>query len=124
MTDVHRRLAGAKFLRGLSVDEFAREAGVIMGDVNYIHPFREGNGRAQLRYLKQLAMQAGNALDLKRIDKASWLAASKASQLADYALMADVIRRAIERSRQRPACDADCKGTAERGSPRAPQRTP
>ena len=36
------------FLRGLSHEDFANAAARIMGDVNYIHPFREGNGRTQL----------------------------------------------------------------------------
>lgn len=55
MADVHRRLVQADFLRGLSRDAFAEAAGPIMGDINYVHPFREGNGRAQLQYLEQLA---------------------------------------------------------------------
>ena len=75
MSDVHRRLVQAKFLKGLEADEFARQAGVIIGDVNYVHPFREGNGRAQAQYLKQLATQAGHDLDLRRIDPALWIEA-------------------------------------------------
>ncbi|MCX5724600.1 MAG: Fic family protein, partial [Nitrospirae bacterium] len=59
MSDVHRRLVAADFLKGLSPQDFAHSAGNIIGDVNYVHPFREGNGRTQLQYLKQLAQQAG-----------------------------------------------------------------
>jgi cell filamentation protein len=66
MSDVHRCLVQSKFLRTLGPDGFAQQAGVIIGDVNYIHPFREGNGRAQAQYLKQLAAQAGHDLDLRR----------------------------------------------------------
>jgi len=95
MADVHRRLSRARFLRDLSPTEFADQAGVIMGDVNYIHPFREGNGRAQAQYLKQLATQPGHRLDLTRLDPAAWIEASKASHATDYALMAEAIRRAI-----------------------------
>jgi len=95
MHDVHRRLMQSKLLKGLSPDEFARQAGVIVGDVNYIHPFREGNGRTQAQYLKQLAAQAGHDLDLRRIDPALWIEASKTSHGADYALMARVIGQAI-----------------------------
>jgi cell filamentation protein len=53
--DVHRRLVRSRFLRGLPAAGFAGQAAVIVGDINYIHPFREGNGRTQLQYLKQLA---------------------------------------------------------------------
>jgi len=93
--DVHRRLVQSKFLKGLSADDFARQAGVIIGDVNYIHPFREGNGRAQAQYLKQLAAQASHDLDLRRLDPAHWVEASKSSHGADYELMGRVIRQAI-----------------------------
>ena len=55
MADVHRRLVQGSFLRDLSVPEFAQQAAVIVGDVNYVHPFREGNGRTHAQYLKQLA---------------------------------------------------------------------
>lgn len=48
MADVHRRLVEAEFLRGLEPDAFARAAAEIIGDINYVHPFREGNGRTQL----------------------------------------------------------------------------
>jgi len=79
----------------LPAREFAREAGVIIGDINYIHPFREGNGRTQAQYLRQLAEQAGHPLDLRRIDPKAWIEASKASHATDYSLMTDVILRAI-----------------------------
>jgi cell filamentation protein len=99
MADVHRRLTRSGFLKGLPANEFAREAGAIMGDVNYVHPFREGNGRTQAQYLKQLAVQAGHPLDLLRIDGSRWMEASKASHTADYGLMAEVILRAIHHTR-------------------------
>jgi cell filamentation protein len=95
MHDVHRRLVRSKFLKGLYPGEFARQAGVIIGDVNYIHPFREGNGRTQAQYLKQLAFQAGHNFDLRRLDPLLWIEASKSSHGADYELMARAISQAI-----------------------------
>ena len=96
MADVHRRLTRASFLKRLPPREFAREAGVIIGDINYIHPFREGNGRTQLQYLKQLAGEAGHRLDLARIEGASWIEASITSHTADYRAMATVISGALK----------------------------
>jgi cell filamentation protein len=55
MADVHGRLERSRFLKGRTAAAFAAQAAVILGDINYIHPFREGNGRTQLQYLKQLA---------------------------------------------------------------------
>ncbi len=45
MGDVHRRLVRSRFLVGLSRADFAKQVAVILGDVNFVHPFREGNGR-------------------------------------------------------------------------------
>jgi cell filamentation protein len=95
MADVHRRLARLDSLIGLDAGEFARQAGPIMGDVNYVHPFREGNGRTQLLYLEQLADQAGHPLDLTRIDKHAWQAASREAHLGRYEPMAACIATAV-----------------------------
>jgi cell filamentation protein len=96
MADVHRRLERSRFLRGLSAADFAEQAAVIVGDINYIHPFREGNGRTQLQYLKQLAAQAGHHLDLARIAGDRWIEASISSHAADYSMMAKVLADALK----------------------------
>jgi len=83
MADVHRRVVKSDFLRGLERSAFAAEAARIMGDVNYVHPFREGNGRTQLQYLKQLSKRAGHPLDLTKIDPAGWLEGSKEATVPD-----------------------------------------
>jgi len=99
MADVHSRLVKAGFLRGMERSAFAAEAGRIIGDANYVHPFREGNGRTQLQYLKQFAEQAGHSLDLMMIDPAGWLAASRQAHRANYDLMAQVVDEALRASR-------------------------
>ena len=98
MSDIHRRLVKAGFLRGIKRATFAVEAAQIVGDVNYVHPFREGNGRTQLQYLKLLATQAGHPLDLTKIDATGWLQASREAHLACYALTAEVIEDALRLS--------------------------
>jgi cell filamentation protein len=101
MANVHRRLETANFLAGLSRPAFARAAGEIIGDINYVHPFREGNGRTQLLYLAQLAERAGHKLDLTRLDPARWLAASRAAHGGDYTPMSAEIARTIRRNTSR-----------------------
>lgn len=113
MGDVHRRLVKADLLRGLSADEFATEAGRIMGDVNYVHPFREGNGRTQLQYLKLLGERAGHEIDLALLNREEgrWIEASRASHEAEYTPMAKMIREAITPSRElKRGRDEDTRG--------------
>jgi cell filamentation protein len=95
MADVHRRIVTSDYLRGLPVTAFSTQAGVLLGDVNYVHPFRDGNGRTQLQYLRQLADRAGHALDLSLIDSSTWIAASRAAHVGDYAPMAAEIARVV-----------------------------
>jgi cell filamentation protein len=85
------------FLNGLATATFAEQAAVIVGDSTYIHPFREGNGRTQLQYLKQLAEEAGHRLDLAAIAGPRWIEASIASHAADYQPMAAVLAGALKR---------------------------
>jgi cell filamentation protein len=95
MTYVEQQLAAQNYLRDLEADQFASRAGVILGDVNHVHPFREGNGRTQMHYLEQLADQAGHRLDFGRINQDRWLDASRASYSCDYQPMAEEIGRGI-----------------------------
>jgi cell filamentation protein len=97
MADVHRRLVQADFLKGLPPEAFAAKAAEIIGDVNYVHPFREGNGRTQLQYLSQLAEQAGHRIMVARLDRAAWMGASEESHHGRYAAMADSIAAALGR---------------------------
>jgi cell filamentation protein len=98
MADVHRRIVKADYFKGRSRTDFATGAGEVMGDINYVHPFREGNGRTQLLYLKQLSIVAGHPLDPRRIPPQMWIEASKRAHQAEYALVGAAIRAALERS--------------------------
>jgi len=105
MTNVHRRLMSAYFLKRRDLAAFAEGAGQIMGDINYVHPFREGNGRTQLQYLKQLGAQAGYAIRLDQIGREAWMEASMAAHRADYRAMTDEIARVAEPLRARSRDD-------------------
>jgi len=95
MADVHKRLVAAKFLCKLDVADFAAAAGAIMGDVNYVHPFREGNGRTQMIYLKQLTVKAGHTIDLTLIERDAWMSASRQAHLGRYEAMGACIAKAL-----------------------------
>ena len=95
MEDVHRRLADQGFLKEKTPEDFGKGAGVIIGDVNLVHPFREGNGRTQFQYLKQLGQQAGHDIDLTRFERESWIEASIEANKAKYEKMQECIRHSI-----------------------------
>lgn len=57
--EVFGYLRAADHLRGLARGDFVRAAAGLYGDINALHPFREGNGRAQRAFLAHLSRQAG-----------------------------------------------------------------
>jgi cell filamentation protein len=52
-------LAGEQFLRGNDSKGFCLRAAHYLGEINALHPFREGNGRAQREFIRELAAEAG-----------------------------------------------------------------
>jgi cell filamentation protein len=80
---VFGELAAADHLQGLDRAEFVAGAAHLLSEVNMLHPFREGNGRAQRAFLSSLARHAGWHLDWTRADPARNLAASIAAYEGD-----------------------------------------
>lgn len=95
MADVHRRLVDANFLKDTDIWTFAAKAAEIIGDINHAHPFREGNGRTQLQFLKLLGEQAGHDIDLTKFERVPWTQASIEANVGSYGAMNDHIRQAI-----------------------------
>lgn len=56
------KLKAERFLTRLSPRSFAARAAFYLGEINAIHPFREGNGRAQREFIRQLGLNAGHPL--------------------------------------------------------------
>jgi cell filamentation protein len=58
-----------------SRSEFLKEAARFLGELNAIHPFREGNGRAQLAFMGLVGAVAGYPFEFKRLDRDTFLLA-------------------------------------------------
>lgn len=79
LNEVFRILAQRKGLRDLPRSTFAREAADLLGDLNAAHPFREGNGRTQREFLRQLAVAAGHPVKFSVVSQRRMVQASIAS---------------------------------------------
>lgn len=79
----------------------ATQLAKVIGDLNFVHPFREGNGRTQLQFARQLAEKAGHRLDLTRLNGPAWIEASREANDTRYDAMARCFDAALtERERQ------------------------
>lgn len=72
-------LANDKHLNGLDRQQFINKVTHYLGELNAIHPFREGNGRTQRAFVAQLARDAGHPIDWRGLDERKNVEASKAS---------------------------------------------
>ncbi len=79
LDDVLRRLSGENYLIGAEPQRFAQRAGFCLGEINAIHPFRDGNGRAQREFIRELGLQAGFLIDWAKITREQIMAASRAN---------------------------------------------
>lgn len=60
-------LAEERHLQGLSRERFVLRLAYHYEKINYIHPFREGNGRTQRIFWNRVALQAGWQLDWRPV---------------------------------------------------------
>ncbi|MEV5752928.1 Fic family protein [Actinoallomurus sp. NPDC052308] len=67
-----------------------------MGEVNAIHPFREGNGRTQRVFFGQLARDAGFQVNWQELSANRNTEASIASMLGDPKPMLRLLNELVE----------------------------
>ena len=60
-----------RILKKTNRNEIAKKLAEILDTVNYLHPFREGNGRTQREFLRLLALEKEITLNLNPPDKIS-----------------------------------------------------
>ena len=60
-----------KRIRKTNRNQIAEKLAEILDNVNYLHPFREGNGRTQREFIRLLALEKGYQLNLNPADNKS-----------------------------------------------------
>lgn len=84
-------LASENWLCGLPHDEFADRAAFYMGELNTLHPFREGNGRALREYIRHIAARAGHSLSWEGLDRDEMTEAAISAYKLDHQKMRGVL---------------------------------
>ena len=82
---IFSELKTEKYLKGLSTGEFCTRLAYYFSEINALHPFREGNGRTQREFIRQLAYQNNYLVNYSKITKDGMVTASIASSKLDYA---------------------------------------
>jgi cell filamentation protein len=66
-------------LRGNHSKGFCQRAAHYLGEINALHPFCEGNGRAQREFIRELAVESSNEIAWDLVTQDEMFAASVAS---------------------------------------------
>jgi cell filamentation protein len=91
------KLASEEHLKALDVKSFVDRAAFYLGRLNSLHPFREGNGRTQREFIRELAVEAGYRLDWSQVtQKQMYDASSLNHNLGKNGGLAEAIRQALD----------------------------
>jgi cell filamentation protein len=94
LDDVRR----AGWLIGLKFEPFVERLAHYYGELNAAHPFREGNGRTQRAFLRQLSAAAGYRLEWSQLDPGGNTNACELNLLrADAGPLVEVLRSVVSR---------------------------
>jgi cell filamentation protein len=92
-------LRDANMLRGLARDRFIERLAYHYEQFNYIHPFRDGNGRAQRVFWNRITRDAGWQLDWRPVqESANDRACRAASDQQDFAPLREMFSQIVTKA--------------------------
>ena len=92
---VFGQLKDERYLVKLSPSEIPKRLAYYLSEINVLHPFREGNGRAQRIFIEYLAQRAGYHVDFSQVDSKEMIEASALSFAKEYDSMIQMFQRII-----------------------------
>ena len=90
-----QRLADENYFEGYEREAFVAAIAAFYIELNMVHPFREGNGRAQRLLFEHIIINAGFEFDLEGITQQEWVAANIAGVSCDYEPITALFDRCI-----------------------------
>ena len=75
MKSVFAKLGHEAFQPGAAPGDFLSASADFLAELNAVHPFREGNGRAQLAFLDLVGVRAEHPFEFRRIARESFMPA-------------------------------------------------
>lgn len=88
-------LAQQHYFVSLERQDLVRAIAEFYGDLNVIHPFREGNGRAQRILFEHIIINCGYEISWQPVSQEEWLRANIQAYYGDYEDMVSVFDKCI-----------------------------
>ena len=88
-------LADANWFQDLDRTNLINASAELFGDLNVVHPFREGNGRAQRILFEHIIVNAGYEISWWPVEPGEWIQANIDAVGCDYAGLVRVFERCV-----------------------------
>ena len=75
------------------VEKMSERLSYYLSEINALHPFREGNGRAQREFIIVLARRAGYEVDFSKVSQDEMVKASEEAFYCDYRHMNEIFMK-------------------------------
>lgn len=85
------------YLEGLAYEQFVKRLAYHFSEINALHPFREGNGRTQREFIRELALYNHFAIDFSKVARQEMLDASVDAFLCKYERMEALFDRCLRK---------------------------
>ena len=95
---IFANLKKESLLIDLKRDEIINRLSYYFSEINALHVFREGNGRSQREFIRELALFCNYRIDFRKVDKNLMLEASKDSFLCNYSKMEELFDSCLSES--------------------------
>lgn len=96
-SEIFSKLKRESLLANLSKDEFIQRVVYYFGEINALHPFREGNGRTQREFFRELAIHADHEINYSSIGEEEMVEASRDSFVRKYDRLNHLMSKAVIR---------------------------
>jgi cell filamentation protein len=90
---VFQELKNEKLLSKVAADNVAERLAYYLGEINILHPFREGNGRTQRVFVEYIAQAVGYSVDFGDVSIDEMIEASALAFAKEYDKMTAMFKR-------------------------------
>lgn len=98
--DLMQELEDERYLQDLPTQAFTERLAHYYCEINVLHPFFVGSGRAQRVFFEQLAIHAGYMLDWSKTEQADWQSANQSGALGDLQPLTEIFTKVVSEARE------------------------
>jgi cell filamentation protein len=91
-----KKLAADHYLKNLEFTQLPYQLAHYLSEINVLHPFRDGNGRAQRIFISQLCKDLGYQIKYSDLDEIEFYTAMENAFFGDESLLTQIIQKILK----------------------------